>query len=195
MRTIPGILAADRNLRLYIIASNLVGLGVTLVPFYVALGRARAGLGSDDVGTLLLVQIIAMVGSNALWSRVAKHHGFKGVVRWLILISAAGPVLALVLALESLAPLFPLIFLLAGSAHSADHIASDAVIIEITTDENRALYSGIFGTLNLTRAAFPVVSGAVLTTLGYDVVFVVVAAAALAALPLLRGMVCPVDGK
>lgn len=43
--------------------------------------------------------------------------------------------------------------LVPASSHSADHIAQDAILIEITDDENRALYTGIFGTLNLTRAA------------------------------------------
>ncbi|NBC29772.1 MAG: hypothetical protein GVY29_07255 [Spirochaetes bacterium] len=169
MRSIPEILRSDQTLRNYILASNLLGLGVTLVPFYAALGRNRAGLTTGDVGTLLLVQIVAMVVSNVLWSKVAARWGFKGVVRWLI-------------------------FLLPGSAHSADHIARDAVLIEITTDENRALYSGIFGTLNLTRAVFPVASGALLATLGYNAIFTAVGLASLLALPLLRGMVCPVDG-
>jgi MFS family permease len=194
MRSIPAILRSDQTLRNYILASNLLGLGVTLVPFYVALGRNRAGLTTEDVGTLLLVQIVAMVASNVLWSKVAARWGFKGVVRWLILIAAAGPFVALALATEALAVAFPLIFLLSGSAHSADHIARDAVLIEISTDENRALYSGIFGTLNLTRAVFPVASGALLAALGYDAIFIAVGVVSLAALPLLRGMVCPVDG-
>jgi MFS family permease len=193
MGSIPRMLKADRTLRLYILASNLVGLGITLVPFYVSLARTRIGLGSDQVGTLLLVQIVAMVASNALWSHVAKRRGFKGVIRWLILIAASGPPLALLLATGPFAPFFPLIFLLSGSAHSADHIAGDAVIIEISNEQNRALYSGVFGTLNLTRAAFPVASGALLAALGYEAVFMAVAVAALSALPLLRGMVCPVD--
>ncbi len=194
MRSIPAILRSDQTLRNYILASNLLGLGVTLVPFYVALGRNRAGLTTEDVGTLLLVQIVAMVASNVLWSKVAARWGFKGVVRWLILIAAAGPFVALALATEAFAVAFPLIFLLSGSAHSADHIARDAVLIEITTDENRALYSGIFGTLNLTRAVFPVASGALLAALGYNAIFIAVGLASLLALPLLRGMVCPVDG-
>jgi predicted MFS family arabinose efflux permease len=193
MRSIPAILRDDQTLRNYILASNLLGLGVTLVPFYVASGRNRAGLTTEDVGTLLLVQIVAMVASNVLWSKVAARWGFKGVVRWLILIAAAGPFAALALATEALAVAFPLIFLLSGSAHSADHIARDAVLIEISTDENRALYSGIFGTLNLTRAVFPVASGALLAAVGYDAIFIAVGVVSLAALSLLRGMVCPVD--
>lgn len=194
MRSIPGILRADATLRNYILASNLLGLGITIVPFYVALGRIRVGLTGADVGTLLLVQIVAMVTSNVIWSKVARRRGFKGVLRWLILVAAAGPLVALLLSTEALSAVFPLIFLLSGAAHSADHIARDAVLIEITSDENRALYSGIFGTLNLTRALFPVASGALLATLGYDAVFIAVGVIALGALPLLRGMVCPVDG-
>lgn len=193
MRSIPGILRTDATLRNYILASNLLGLGVTLVPFYVALCRIRVGLTGADLGTLLLVQIVAMVTSNLIWSRVARRGGFKGVLRWLILIAATGPMVALLLSTDALSAAFPLIFLLSGAAHSADHIASDAVLIEITSDENRATYSGIFGTLNLTRALFPVANGALLATIGYDAVFIAVGIIALFALPLLRGMVCPVD--
>ena len=42
MRSVPAILRSDQTLRNYILASNLLGLDVTPVPFYVALGRNKA---------------------------------------------------------------------------------------------------------------------------------------------------------
>jgi hypothetical protein len=61
-----------------------------------------------------------------------------------------------------------------GVAISARKIAFDGLLIEITTNSNRALHKGIVGAMSLTTALFPLVAGGLILWLGYAPVFILV---------------------
>lgn len=192
-RSVPSILKGDANLRLYIIVANLLGLGTTFIPFYIALARLRYGLDPRMIGNILLLQIGGMVLSNLLWRWVVKHRGFKGVLLFQALMGIVLP-----LAAWSLSRYLPLafylpLFLVSGAAVGAQKIAAEAVLVEISHDKNRALYSGIYGAMSLTVVIFPLLQGWLLGRIGYFFVCLGVSLAALAALPFIGRMVCPVD--
>jgi MFS family permease len=105
------------------------------------------------------------------------------------------PLTAVILAGRVPQPLFLGVFTLTGLYLGAQKVTSDAVLMEITDDDNRALYTGVFGTFNLTLALAPVLMGVLVMVLGFTPVFLAASLAALAALPLTRGMVCPADNR
>jgi hypothetical protein len=193
IRRIPGILKADGNLRRYIIAANLLGAGTVFLPFYVALGTRTYSLDAGMVGNLVLLQISGMVASNLIWHRVIRRFGFKGMLRVWSLAGALLPPAALAvsrfLPFEAYLP----VFVFSGMYLGAQKISSDAVLLEISTDANRALYAGIFGTFNISLALLPVAMGGIISLTGYAPVGIFVAASAAAAQPIISRMVCPVD--
>ena len=68
--------------------------------------------------------------------------------------------------------IFVVVFFLSGAGMSAQKIAQEGVLIEISENDNRALYSGIRGAFNLSIAIFPLISGFVISWLGYTPVFI-----------------------
>ena len=170
--------------------NNLTGFATTLLPFYVVLARDTYSLALADVGNFLLVQIAGMILSNFLWSRIVKEYHFKGVLLIWILIGASLPVLALVFSAFAAKPVFLIVFFLSGVAMSARKIAQEGVLIEISENDNRALYSGINGAFNLTIALFPLISGFVIAWVGYTPVFIVGSIAMLSATIFVRRLNC-----
>jgi len=193
IRAIPGILRSDGNIRNYIIVANLLGAGIVLLPFYVSLAKVRYSLDPSIVGNLLLIQIGGMTAASFLWSRLVKKRGFKGV---LFVFAGIGIVLpAVAVVISRFLPLlwyYP-VFACSGMALSSQKITAEAVVIEISNDDNRALYTGIIGTFNLTLALFPVIIGSLLSITGYAPVFCAVSCCAAASIFFIRRMRCPAD--
>ena len=191
-RFIPSYLREDANLRNFIIMNNLAGFATTLTPFYVVLAKDTYSLTADDIGNFLLIGISGMVLSNILWSQVVRKYSFKGVLVVWIFIGASLPVLALVLSHWAPYALFQAIFFLSGVAISAQKISLGGMLIEISENDNRALYSGINGAFNLTIALFPLISGFVIVWLGYTPVFILGSVVMMSALYFVRRLNCEV---
>ncbi|SDZ98782.1 Major Facilitator Superfamily protein [Desulfuromusa kysingii] len=174
LRAIPRHLRASPSLRKYIFLVNMSGFGLTLMPFYVAYASKHYGLTGEQIGNYLMVQIVGMILSNLVWGKAIKKFGFRGVVRGCIGCGTVLPLLVLILSGKPL-PLFLTVFFLMGVAISARKIAFEGLLIEITTNTNRALYKGIVGATSLTTALFPLVAGALILWVGYPPVFLFVA--------------------
>lgn len=85
---------------------------------------------------------------------------------------------------------FGAVYLLLGAAISAHRVGTEAVIVQISPDHQRALYAGIFGALNIAMALVPILSGSLIARFGFTAVFLVAAAAAWSALFAIRGIWC-----
>ena len=79
LKAIPRILKADPNLRNYILAINLMGLSLTIIPFYVVLSKTLFVLTPTMIGNFLLMQFLGMILSTFLWNGVVRRFRFKGV--------------------------------------------------------------------------------------------------------------------
>jgi hypothetical protein len=99
IREVPEILRSDRNMRNLIVLVNLAAPGFTAIPLVTALAHRSYDLTQTIVGTFVLVQILGMLGSNAVWTRLVRRGGFRLVLRAELIL---------------LGILFPLAFLAAG---------------------------------------------------------------------------------
>jgi MFS family permease len=190
---IPAYLKADPTLARYIVTGNLLGLGTVLLPFYMALAKDTYRFDGAMTGNLILVQIGGMILSNLLWRRIVRKGGFKPMLRIWGLLGFATPPLALAASFFLPFRFFIPVFLLTGFYLGAQKVTSDAVLMEISNGENRALYTGIFGTFNITLALFPIISGGLIGITGYLPVMVFTSLAAGTSLFFIRKMICPVD--
>ena len=193
LRSIPGVLRRDSNLRTYLLFANAIGFHVAMTPFYVALAKRYYTLDPSLTGNLLFLQIVGMVGSSLLWPRLVKGGGFKRILRVWSTLSIILPPVALLVGRYLPLPVYLSLFLLTGATVSARKVSQDAVTVELSTEENRVLYTGIIGTLNLSIALFPILIGVLIRLVGYVPVFLAVALFALAARLILRRLLCPVD--
>ena len=159
----------DRNLRYYMLIVNSTGIGLTLMPFYISLAKERIGLTSEAVGNFLLLQIIGMIASNLLWKFLIKKGDYKGLVRTYAVISSVLPILALLFSTSK--TVYPFIFFLSGFNISAYQIAIPGILLEISKEQNRALYTALSGAGSFFTILFPIIAGVLIPRLGYPPVF------------------------
>ncbi|MDY7027762.1 MAG: MFS transporter [Spirochaetota bacterium] len=195
LRSLPAVLKKDANLRAYLVFVNLIGFHTALTPFYVALAAHRYTLNPRVAGNLLFIQIVGMVSASILWPRVVRAAGFKGILRIWSLLGGFLPPMALLTVWVLPLPVYLGLFLFTGASISARVVSQEAVIVELSTEENRILYAGIVGTLNLSIVIFPVILGGLIRLIGYVPVFLGVSLLSAAAFFTLRRLVCPIDTK
>jgi hypothetical protein len=167
LRNIPRLIRSDSNLRNYIAMVNLAGFGTAVIPFFMVLAQRRIGITGDLVGVYLLIQIVGMLLSNLLWQRVVRATAFRGVLLASTIVGTVLPIAALLLVATGSAGLYGIVFFLSGAALSARRVGQDGAILEMTTEQNRALYAGVTGALSLTVALFPLAVGGLIVLLGY----------------------------
>lgn len=193
IKSIPVYLKQNKNLKYLIIISNLIGLTITITPFYIAFAKKTFSINNELISTLVLYQIIGMISSNILWHNLIKKIGFKGMIKISVILYSLIPVAALVLSNTSSVQIFSLVFLIVGSAISSNKIAIDGAIIEISDDLNRVLFTGIFGSLNLVSVIFPLLISLIIAEYSYNVVFLVFPVITISAIYFVNKMDCPVD--
>ncbi len=178
IRSVPSILKSDVNFRTFIIIVNLTGFALTIIPFYIALGKTTFHIAEKEVGNLLLIQIVGMILSNLFWSKYVHTKGYKNVLKVFIGFQATLPLLFL--AVTNFLPyyFFSMLFFLVGLSISAQKISIEGILYEITTESNRALYSGVYGALSITISLFPLISGILMTSIGFTPIFIGVSAVA-----------------
>lgn len=184
------ILSGDRNLRRLIITTNLIAPAFTALPLVTALAHRSFAITAKTVGWFVLVQIAGMLLSSRIWSAVIRRGGFR-LVLWseAVLLGVLLPVAVLLAEQESIL-LFGAVYLLVGATISAHRVGTEAVIVQISPDHQRAIYAGIFGAFNIAMALVPVLSGTLIARFGFGPVFFVAAVAAWAALISIRGIWC-----
>ena len=190
IRQAPSMFRADPYLRSLIVVANRVALGFTSIPLVTALAHRSYELDSATVGTFVLIQIGGMLAANVVWNRLVRRGGFRLVLQVeLVLIAALFPLALLVAAV---APLwtYALLYLVTGAVISAQKIAIEGALVQISPDGKRALYAGVFGAANLGAAFMPLLTGVLVGVLGFPAVFLGAAAVALLALRPVRTLAC-----
>ncbi|MBN1302149.1 MAG: MFS transporter [Melioribacteraceae bacterium] len=195
IKSIPGILSKDATFRYFIIIANLVGVSFTLIPFYMAFVKERFELTSSIIGNLLLIQITGMIISNFIWKRFLLKHSYKGMLKATILSVGLLPVVIYLFSLSESPGVFSSVFLINGAAVSAYLITLEGMLIEISTERNRALYAGIYGTLSISLAIFPVITGWLIGLIGFELIFIGYSFITLSGIFLHKRIICPADDE
>ncbi len=186
LKSIPQILKEDKRFRYFIYMVNLTGFSLTIIPFYIALGRESFSIEAGQIGNLLLIQIVGMILANLFWSKFVHKKGYRGVLAVFIALQVLLPVIFLIVAHNFAIAEFSILFFFVGISISAQKISFEGILYEITDETNRALYSGVYGALSLTISLFPLVSGLLLNSLGFVIIFPIVSVIASSSLYFIR---------
>ena len=193
LKSIPNIIKNDSNLRNLVISVNLLAISFTLIPFYISLVKSNFSLDESTIGNFLLFQIIGMIISNVFWMRLTQSKGLIGIFRMTIILFASLPIAALIFSSYLPMEYFGIVFLFVGASISAYKISGESILLEISNENNRPLYTGIYGTFNLTMALFPLIIGLLLAELGFYFIFIFSSLLTISALFFLNKLKCPVD--
>jgi MFS family permease len=99
----------------------------------------------SHIGNFLLLQFLGMILSSLIWNWVAKRFKFKGISSSFIIIGSLLPMVTLLLSRYEIA-VYQWIIFIAGFSISAYAISVQGILLEITNNDNRAIYAGISGT-------------------------------------------------
>jgi len=160
----------DKTLRNYLYAVNSTSIGIAVIPFLIALAKKNFGLTGADIGNYLLLQVAGMILANILFKFLSRDRGYKGILTIHILSGALLPIAALLL--QNSPNLFLILFPLSGLVLASKEIAIPGILLEISNEENRAIYTGISGAGSVTSLLFPLAAGALISVIGFAPVFI-----------------------
>ncbi|MGE4584539.1 MAG: MFS transporter [Sphaerochaeta sp.] len=159
----------DANLRLYLLLVNSAGIILTTIPFFVIFASRTYGLDSSRTGTFLLYQLAGSLIITTITNMYAKGQRYKRLLYSFILLGSSTPVVALLLI--SHLSWYPLVFLFGGAAISLYQILSTGILLEISNDENRPIYTGLGGAGSVMNLLYPLLAGLLIPVVGFTPVF------------------------
>ena len=111
-----------------------------------------------------------MIVSTLIYRFVSKGQSYKGILAVFTIAGAMLPVLALLF--HDNKTLYFSLFFLSGVVLAARQISLPGILLEISTDENRAIYTGLSGLGSIGVIAYPVFAGIIIQSFGYKVIFI-----------------------
>lgn len=163
-RLIRTELKQNKRLAYFLGFVNTQGISISFLPFVVLYAKENIGLQSSDTGNFLLFKVIGSVATGLLL------FALKGKYRYgnLLYLNVVTSVLMtlLILFMPDSPPLF-LIFFIGGVIFATYSITMNGVLLEVSSNHNRALYTGITGAGNILPALFPLLGGWMITIFGF----------------------------
>ncbi|MBI9104341.1 MAG: MFS transporter [Spirochaetales bacterium] len=161
----------DKNLRYYLLLINTSGVILGMIPFLIGLARKSFNFETEMIGNYLIIQMAGALCANLLFNLLNKNQKYKGILYYFIISAAVIPPAALLL--SGYPAIFPLLFILSGSSLAAYQVAIPGILLEISTEENRPVYTGISGAGSLAVLLFPVIAGLSIEQFGYVPIFLI----------------------
>ncbi|MGC9520912.1 MAG: MFS transporter [Anaerolineae bacterium] len=184
------LLGRDLDFRRYLIARQVLNLAMLASPFYIIYALDVLNLPAQVAGRYTSVGVIGSIGAALLFGWLNERHGTKLTCQVSILVTAAIPLLALVIPWvirnpAALAWAYGLVFLANNASMSSYLPGWTAYVLELAPDVDRPFYVGLSNTLNGVSALTSVLGGAILqwTNQNYTILFALTAIGTLATLP------------
>jgi MFS family permease len=168
-RMIPSEIRQNKNLKYYLLLINTLGLGLSLLPFFILLAKDEFGLSFQAIGNFLLFRTLGMLAAGLILYKFSRRFIYRNLIKSLIILAGILPVFALFMV--RFPDWYKFIFILSGMFFSIYKVALNGVLLEISTNENRATYTGISGAGNILTTLFPLFAGLLISALGYWIVF------------------------
>lgn len=148
---------------------NTQGIIISFLPFVMFYAKETLNTQSSDTGSFLLFKVIGVVSVSLLVFFVAKKIKYNPLLYFNVILS-------LVLILTTLfirdAHLLKYLFIMGGVVFSLYSITMNGLLLEVSGNENRALYTGFAGAGNILPALFPLAGGWIIGHWGFTVFFI-----------------------
>jgi MFS family permease len=158
----------NKNLKHYLFLINTQGISIVLMPFMTLYAKTEFDAGSYQIGNFLLLKVIGIVVTGSIIFHYSKTVKYKYL---LYIASTLAVLIPLFIIMLPGATLFPYIFLAGGVVFSIQSISISGMLLEVTTNENRALYTGLTGAGSILPIIFSVLGGLIITEFGFTLFF------------------------
>jgi len=158
----------NQKLKYFLGFINTMGISISLLPFIILYAKDFYKIESAETGSFLLFKIIGSVATGFILFFLAGRYKYRYLLYGGAALSLSIPILTLI---SSGISLFMFIFLLGGIVFTTYSISMNGVLLEITANENRTLYTGIAGAGNILPALFPLLGGWIIKLYGFQPFF------------------------
>jgi len=169
IHTISQAVRTNKKLRNYLFLINTQGTIMALMPFLILYAKKVFAAGSQDIGNFLILKVIGGVLTGTIlfyYSKKVKYQhmlyvtSILTIVVFLFMIAGTG------------SGIFAYMFLVGGIVFTIHNIAISGILLEVTTNENRALYTGLTGVGGILPVVFPFLGGWIISEFGFTLFFV-----------------------
>ena len=168
INTVIHEIRTNKKLKYYLLLINTQEIIMILMPFLILYAKQIFSATSEDIGNFLVLKVIGgvLIGSLLFYySRKIKYQ----IMLYLSSIIAVLIPLSIIIFPGS--TLFPFIFLPGGIVFTIHYISISGILLEVTTNENRALYTGLSGAGSIFPVMFPFAGGWIVTKFGFNSFF------------------------
>ncbi len=169
-KTFRDAVLKDKNLQMYLLLINTSGTTLVTIPFLILYGRTHFAVSGSMVGTFLLVQMSGSLATNIILNLINKNQRYKGILYMFIITGTVVPLSALLLASSQM--LYSIVFLLSGIGLALYQIAAPGVLLEISNEVNRPVYTGLAGAGSLMNIIYPIIAGVLIRVIGFPAVLI-----------------------
>jgi len=148
---------------------NTMGISITLLPFVMLYAKELFHTQSHETGLFLFYKVVGNVGIGVLLFVFSRKFKYRYLLYGNILVVLSIP---MILLFSPAMPPFRIIFLIGGIVFAAYIISMNGVLLEISGNETRALYTGISGAGNILPVLFPMLSGWIIERFGFQSFFI-----------------------
>ncbi len=152
METLRNEWKSNRRLKFFLGFVNTQGVIISLLPFVVYYAKNELDAQPSDTGTFLLFKVIGTVAVSFLVLLAAKRIKYRNMLWLNFLLSIL--VIATAYFVSDLGSV-RYIFIMGGIIFSLYTISMNGLLLEISSADNRAIYTGFVGAGNLVPAIFP----------------------------------------
>ena len=140
------------------------------MPFLILFAKDKFGLTFELIGNFLLFRTIGMLFASLGFYKTAHKIDYKILFKFSLIVGTLLPVTALFLSNNQF--FYQLLFILSGIFVAIYRISYNGVLLEISTNENRALYTGIVGAGSVVPVIFPLIGSWVINYFGFSTFFI-----------------------
>jgi len=154
----------NKKFKNYVYFVNTQGISIALMPFLILYAKRNFSAGSHDIGNFLLLKVIGGVLIGSLLFYFSKKVKYQHLMYTTSIVAILIPLFVIIFPGSIL---FPYIFLAGGIVFTIHMISINGVLLEITSNENRALYTGFSGAGSILPVVFPFLGGWIITEFGF----------------------------
>jgi len=161
-------LKTNPRLKYFLGFINTQGIAIGFLPFVILYAKDMYGTESSDTGFFLISKVLGSVAVSMLVFGFRKHVRYRYLLYSNVILALVMPLLIM---LPGGRPSFFPVFIIGGVVYAMYSIAMNGVLLEVSGNDNRALYAGFAGAGNIIPALFPIVGGWLISQFGFTVFF------------------------
>jgi len=161
---------SNSKLRYYLGFVNTLGISVAIFPFLILYAKENYQVGSSEIGWFLIFKVTGVVATGMLLFLFSKKIRYRHLLYSTVLLTLFIPLF--VMSLNGYSGFF-WVFIVGGIIYSLYTISISGVLLEVSDNQNRALYTGIAGAGNILPALFPISAGWIIKAYGFNIFFII----------------------